>query len=165
MALERRRMREIPSDAIILTEEQALQYQTKILNNWKATSDIFWYKYGSVFLGTATMLSGAYANNYLRRKFKVMKFGRISSYLPISVVPAMMSVLFHHQFVLKNLVLSNDDTCPICMEVRASCVQAASGIILPVILAPLSTIASGISFFSWSINIQHITCLTLPVSL
>ncbi|VEN54061.1 unnamed protein product [Callosobruchus maculatus] len=141
MALERRRIQDVPKDAIILTEDQALQYQTKILNNWNTPSDIFAYKYGSVFLGTATMLAGAYTNNFFRRKFKVTKYGQVSSYLPISVVPAMMSLIFHHQFVLKYLVLENEDTCPVCMEVRASSLQAVTGTILPLILAPLSTIS------------------------
>nr|CAH7768730.1 unnamed protein product [Callosobruchus chinensis] len=146
MALERRRVQELPKDAIILTEDQALKYQTRILNEWKTTSDVFGYKYGSIFLGTATMLVGAYTNNFFRRKFKVMKYGQVSSYLPISIVPAMMSLIFHHQFVLRDLVLENRGVCPICMEVRASSLQAVTGSILPLVLAPLSTIAVSIMY-------------------
>lgn len=40
MALEKKKYSEIPTDAIILSEEEALKYHTKLLNNWKTPSDV-----------------------------------------------------------------------------------------------------------------------------
>lgn len=40
MALDKKKISEIPSDAIILTEDEAVKYQMKLLNNWKFPSDV-----------------------------------------------------------------------------------------------------------------------------
>lgn len=40
MALLRAKKTAIPSDAVILNEEDALRYQLQILRNWKNTSDV-----------------------------------------------------------------------------------------------------------------------------
>lgn len=39
MALQKKRTSEIPQDAVILTEQKALIYQSRILNNWPDSSD------------------------------------------------------------------------------------------------------------------------------
>lgn len=40
MALEKKKLSEIPADAVKLTEKQAMQYHYSILNNWKSESDV-----------------------------------------------------------------------------------------------------------------------------
>lgn len=40
MALEKKKVSEIPSDAVMLTEKQAMQYHYSVLNNWKSVSDV-----------------------------------------------------------------------------------------------------------------------------
>lgn len=40
MALLLKRKTEIPDDAILLTEEQALEYHYKLINNWKDQTDV-----------------------------------------------------------------------------------------------------------------------------
>jgi hypothetical protein len=40
MALLRKKYGEIPPDAVVLTEEEAFKYQTKILNSWTEQNDV-----------------------------------------------------------------------------------------------------------------------------
>lgn len=40
MALQKGKLSEFPEDAVRLTESQALEYQFKLLRNWKETSDV-----------------------------------------------------------------------------------------------------------------------------
>lgn len=40
MALLLKKKAEIPDDAIILTEDKAIEYQYKIINNWKDQSEV-----------------------------------------------------------------------------------------------------------------------------
>ncbi|XP_018578643.1 uncharacterized protein LOC108916823 [Anoplophora glabripennis] len=140
MALEKKKVGEIPQDAVVLSKEQALKYHYAILNNWKSESDIFAYKYGSVFLGVSTMLVGGYINNHFRRKLKLFSYGRISSYLPICAAPATMCFFLHHEVVLKDLVLLQQNHCPICMEMKASAFQSLFGLALPLALAPITSL-------------------------
>lgn len=40
MALMKSKIEEVPKDAVVLTEAEALKYQYKILRNWKNQSDV-----------------------------------------------------------------------------------------------------------------------------
>lgn len=40
MALLKGKFSEVPSDAVILSEEDAVKYQTKVLKQWKKKSDV-----------------------------------------------------------------------------------------------------------------------------
>jgi ABC-type sugar transport system permease subunit len=42
-------------------------------------------------------LSGIYINRHYRTKLKLGNFARISTYIPIVALPAMVSAVFHHQ--------------------------------------------------------------------
>lgn len=40
MALSKAKYSEIPSDAVVLTESEAVLYQSRILNKWQNSSDV-----------------------------------------------------------------------------------------------------------------------------
>lgn len=40
MALEKSRRSAVPTDAIIISEKEAFEYQRKILDKWNVTSDV-----------------------------------------------------------------------------------------------------------------------------
>lgn len=40
MALSKAQVKNIPPDAIVLTEKQALKYQMKLINSWKNPWDV-----------------------------------------------------------------------------------------------------------------------------
>lgn len=41
MALQRSRHHDLPKDAVVLTETEALAYQTNILNKWDNRKDVY----------------------------------------------------------------------------------------------------------------------------
>ncbi|XP_044261827.1 uncharacterized protein LOC123009515 [Tribolium madens] len=141
MALLRKNFSDIPPDAVILSEEEALKYQSKLLNTWKNTSDIFGYKFGPYILSAAGFFSGFFLNSYYRQKFKLLGHGRASTYLPVCILPATFSLLTHVEFVQKDVVLQKRGTCPTCLEMRGAAIQALIGCVFPTVLAPMANLS------------------------
>ncbi|KAJ8967842.1 hypothetical protein NQ317_005513 [Molorchus minor] len=150
MALQKK-TGERPEDAVILTEHEAVKYHSRILHTWDNVWDTFAYKYGCFLLGGATVMSSMYINNYFRMKFKVLHYGRMSSYIPICLIPGTLVFILHQQLVLKELILLNQETCPICIELRASVVQGTLGCLLPLTLAPASAISLAHSYGTYNV--------------
>ncbi|XP_072396145.1 uncharacterized protein [Diabrotica undecimpunctata] len=99
MALQKEKYSKIPEDAVILTEDQALIYQTRLMTNWPNTKDVFGFKYGSIAIATASMVTGIYFNQHFRGMFRLLNYGQMSSYLPITAVPTAISLFAHQQLV------------------------------------------------------------------
>nr|CAD7442485.1 unnamed protein product [Timema bartmani] len=89
---------DIPSDAILLDEEGAVRYQWKTIWDWKPRIDVWPFVHGFSILGGASGFAGLYINSHYRRKLKLLNCGRLSTYLPNVVLPAIMSTVTHHQF-------------------------------------------------------------------
>ncbi|CAG9839615.1 unnamed protein product [Diabrotica balteata] len=140
MALQKEKYSKIPEDAVILTEDQALIYQTKLMANWPNTKDVFGFKYGSMAIATASMVTGIYFNQHFRGMFRLLNYGQMSSYLPITAIPTAISLFSHQQFVLGPLLLDRKG-CPICLQTRASAIQALCGCLLPLVLSPITSLA------------------------
>ncbi|XP_064214039.1 uncharacterized protein LOC657376 [Tribolium castaneum] len=141
MALSRKNFSDIPPDAVILTEEEAFKYQSKLLNSWKDTSDILGYKYGPYLLSAAGFFSGFFLNSYYRQKFKLLSYGRASTYLPMCFLPAAFSFLTHVEFVQSDVILQKRDACPVCLEMRGAAIQGLVGCVFPTILAPMANLS------------------------
>lgn len=53
-------------------------------------------------------LTSAYINNHYRTKLRLHNYGRFSSYLPVVVLPTLVTALFHQQvYCLLLLFVSN----------------------------------------------------------
>jgi hypothetical protein len=148
MALLRKKYGEIPPDAVVLTEEEAFKYQTKILNSWTDQSDVLGYKFGRYFLATASALSGLYINNHYRNKFKLFHYGRLSTYLPLCFLPSAFSMVLHMELVLKDVVLQKRNSCLVCLEMRGSAMQAMVGCAFPLLLAPVACLSLAHRYFT-----------------
>lgn len=104
----------LPADAVLLTEEQAIKYQTKLIDGWKENGEVYEIKYffisifsylilifrwalrlGSGILGSVSVITSIYINNHFRYKLKLGSYGRFSTYMPIVVIPAIMTTLFN----------------------------------------------------------------------
>ncbi|KAK9873633.1 hypothetical protein WA026_023418 [Henosepilachna vigintioctopunctata] len=140
MALIKANYKEIPKDAIVLSEAEAVNYQLKILFNWKNQWEIFGFKYGGIFLSCGAAITGIYVNNHYRQKVKLHTFGKITSYLPICVIPSILAYFLHFQLIIPDMILQKT-ACPVCLELRSSAIQATVGCLMPTILAPLSSFA------------------------
>ncbi|XP_030377089.1 uncharacterized protein LOC115625983 [Scaptodrosophila lebanonensis] len=138
MALTRVRRGELPQDAVIITEDQALRYQWKIITAWDKMSDVWSLRYTPGIISALAAASGAYINNHYRTKLRLGSSGRFSSYLPIVVVPAMFTMLTHKFFIQRPILVNPLSECPVCIQVRAAAFQTALGVVYPSILAPLA---------------------------
>ncbi|KAJ8919120.1 hypothetical protein NQ315_012105 [Exocentrus adspersus] len=155
MALERKRLNEIPSDAVMLSEEDALNYHYKILNNWKNDSDVFAYRYGAIFLGITSSITGVYLNSHFRKKLKLFHYGKIASYLPLCTIPAFAAYLLHQQRIVRNLVLLNERQCPVCLEIRASAFQNFAGLGLPLVLTPIISLGLAHKYGTYNLPLMN----------
>lgn len=52
-------------------------------------------KYGAGILGSLSAVTGMFINHHYRGKLRLGTFGTFSTYLPIVVLPAMVSTLYH----------------------------------------------------------------------
>uniref|UniRef100_A0A182PL12 Transmembrane protein 126A n=1 Tax=Anopheles epiroticus TaxID=199890 RepID=A0A182PL12_9DIPT len=111
MALLHKKASEIPKDAVLLSEEEAIQYFLKLVQNWENKSEVWPIIYTPGLLGAGTVCTGFFINNYYRRALKLGSYGRLSSYLPAVALPAIMATFFHSTFVLPDIVLRKEP-CP-----------------------------------------------------
>ncbi|KAI4459736.1 hypothetical protein MML48_6g00004360 [Holotrichia oblita] len=149
MSVAEAKLSEVPPDAILLSKHDAIIHQLKIMKSWKNKSDTFVFRYGGTFLGCISAGVGIFLNSHFRKKYRLFDYGRLSSYLPIVVLPAALSLLFHTQFVTTETTLPN--ICATCMETRASAIQAMTGCVLPLILAPLSSIPVAMQYHTYDV--------------
>ncbi|XP_066138894.1 uncharacterized protein [Euwallacea fornicatus] len=146
MVLLKSNVSDIPENSIILSEADALKYQINIINKWDKSSEIFALKHGPYILGAGALLSGAFFNNYFRRKFLLRHYGSLASYFPICFVPGAASAILHSEAILKKIILMKFDECPMCMEMRAVVVQTSLGVLYPLVLAPIGCAALAVRF-------------------
>ncbi|XP_030768107.1 uncharacterized protein LOC115891703 [Sitophilus oryzae] len=140
MSFGRASSKDLPKDAKVLTEEQALGFQIEIIKKWPSRLEVAALRYGPFLLGAASVYTGVFLNSHFRKKLMLFHYGKLSTYLPIVVLPAASSLLYHYEFVLKDIVLMKTP-CPTCIELRSAAFQALFGVIFPLILAPLGCAA------------------------
>ncbi|XP_017780560.1 PREDICTED: transmembrane protein 126A [Nicrophorus vespilloides] len=171
MALIKGKLSEIPSDAVLLSEKEAVEYQVKLIRNWRYPMDVFAFKYGACLLASSSAAAGIYMNSHYRMKFKLLHYGRVSSYMPIVLLPAALSLILHTEAVLPKLTLGV--SCPTCIELRAASLQAAFGGIMPPVLGVLSSVALAVQYGTYNVPyvtreplkvLQIVTKMTKPIS-
>ncbi|XP_037818447.1 uncharacterized protein LOC119608191 [Lucilia sericata] len=138
MALSRARSNEIPKDAVVISEEQALAYQWKIISNWEKLSEVWSLRYAPGIIAAFATGTGIFVNNHYRQKLKLGTYGRFSTYLPIVVIPALFTLSCHKLFVQRSILLQPMSECPTCVQMRAAAFQVGFGVIYPTILAPMA---------------------------
>ncbi|EDW78148.1 uncharacterized protein Dwil_GK24843 [Drosophila willistoni] len=138
MALARARPDQLPKDAVIITEDQALKYQWKIITAWDKLGDVWALRYSSGVLSAMAAVTGAYINNHYRTKLRLGNQGRLSSYLPIVAVPAIFTMLTHKFFIQRPILINPMGECPVCIQVRSAAFQTGLGVVYPTILAPFA---------------------------
>lgn len=82
-------------------------------------------------------MSSIYINSHYRGKLKLGTYGRLSSYIPAVILPALMTTFFHKFYVVPEVVL-NTRQCPVCVQTKAGLLQAGFSTAYPMLLAPMS---------------------------
>ncbi|KAL3278752.1 hypothetical protein HHI36_016280 [Cryptolaemus montrouzieri] len=154
MALVKRKHGNIPEDAVLLSESQALTHQMNILNNWKNAWDVFGFRYSGICLSIAGGLTGIFIHNHYRIKLKLFEFGKLSTYIPVCILPSVLTYFMHVEIIIPDLILKKTE-CPICVEMRASAIQATLGCILPAVLAPISSLSMAVKYATFDVPYLH----------
>ncbi|KAL0994568.1 hypothetical protein UPYG_G00124120 [Umbra pygmaea] len=91
------------------------------------------YNYGPIYLGGNGAFAGLIANSLYRRALNVTQ-GRLTSSLPMAVLPFLTTVAIYNVTV-SNPLLSGDLKCPSCVLVRGALVGAVCAGVYPILLA------------------------------
>ncbi|XP_055382565.1 uncharacterized protein LOC129612812 [Condylostylus longicornis] len=139
MAFLKKKFEELPEDAVIISQEQAYNYQLKLIHNWDKLSEVWALRFGPGVLGAIGGLSGIYINKHFRTKLKLGNYGKFSTYLPIVILPALFSTINHKVSIQKSIILQSE-MCPVCIQMRAAGFQVGLGTIYPAVIAPFATL-------------------------
>ncbi|XP_058445525.1 uncharacterized protein LOC131426662 isoform X2 [Malaya genurostris] len=104
--------------------------------------------YTAGILGASTVVSSVYLNNHYRSKLRLSNYGRLSSYLPGVVLPAIMATFFHKTYILPEVALSKQQ-CPVCIQTKSGLFQAGFSTIYPMLLAPISAFMFATRHFTY----------------
>jgi len=107
-----------------------------ILKNWPNAMEKWGVLGSAPVLGLASVATGFFINRHFRETLYLVNAGRISSYLVMFMFPGITAGLTHHMRITDK-ILSNQEKCPVCTQVRAGIAQLVTGIVYPAILAPL----------------------------
>lgn len=128
---------EIPSDAVIITEEEALKRQWNIVTHWKKRSEVWPLRHGSTVVGGLTAITAMILTNHYRARLKLRSFGKIPMYLPTVFLPSFTSAVCHKVSVSNAVLLQSE--CPLCIQGRAIMSQFFFSIALPMGLASIGS--------------------------
>ncbi|XP_070160345.1 transmembrane protein 126A [Polyergus mexicanus] len=145
---------EIPKGAVILSKIEALTHQIEVIRNWKPQSDVWSLIYGRPILSGAAALTGIYINQRFRRKLKLRNYGLFSTISGLITGPTIATSLLYSEIILNRLLLL-EVSCPLCLESKSILLQICTGLLFPLILAPLAN-------FSIAANsgLHNIPCIT-----
>ncbi|CAH0581100.1 unnamed protein product [Chrysodeixis includens] len=138
MALQK--SQKVPKDAVELDELQATEYVWDLVTDWKPISDTWALRYASFALGGLNALCGLMINSHYRNKLKLGNYGFFASSLPITIMPGVLTAMFHRHMVSTDLLLMKNEACPMCYEIRSGALQLSMGLLYPLILAPASSL-------------------------
>lgn len=71
------------------------RFYALVIDGWKPQNQIWALTKGHIILGAASAFSGIYINTIFRRKLRLAHYGQFSTYLPIAVLPTLMTAVFH----------------------------------------------------------------------
>ncbi|XP_051155888.1 uncharacterized protein LOC127278287 [Leptopilina boulardi] len=126
----------IPKNAVLLTESEAVEYQWNKINNWPAQLEVWAFKYGMGSLGTIAGFTALYIGRHHRRKLKLFGYGYISTFLSTVASTSLVTLYFHSKFITSNLLV-HKTPCSVCLQTRAMLLQTCTGVIYPLIVSPI----------------------------
>ena len=70
----------------------------------------------------ASILSGALVNDYLRQLFFLRSYGRMSTFIPITIIPPILAMM-SNQYIVGTRMLADQEQCPVCTELTSAGIQ------------------------------------------
>uniref|UniRef100_U5EFQ6 Putative conserved plasma membrane protein n=1 Tax=Corethrella appendiculata TaxID=1370023 RepID=U5EFQ6_9DIPT len=148
MALHQKKSSEIPADAVKLDEIGAINYFYDLIVNWDNSRDVWPLRFAGPILGISTTVTSLYVNSHYRVKLKLGSYGRLSSYLPIVVLPSIMSIVSHSGFIQPRVILQKDP-CTVCTQMRAATFHSFFAVAYPTLLAPIASFLFATRHFTY----------------
>lgn len=139
---------EKPHGVHLLTDNEVLSLQMKTITKWKPRYQMWPFTWGVGILGGTAAVSGIYVNNYLRRQLGLMHLARLGTYAPTVILPVVLATTFH-KFLITDRILVGDFPCTVCAGVQSGSIQAAAGVLYPLILGPLVCVASARKYYTY----------------
>ncbi|XP_014616906.1 PREDICTED: uncharacterized protein LOC106794037 [Polistes canadensis] len=127
---------EIPSNAIVLTQREAIQYRWKQIHNWVPKREVWPFSYGPALLGGVASISSLYINIRIRNIMKLRSFGLASSTISMALCPGVFTILAQMEFVTEKVFLPVQ-TCPLCIQINSLIAQNFCSLVYPLILSPV----------------------------
>ncbi|PSN50576.1 hypothetical protein C0J52_24903, partial [Blattella germanica] len=128
MSLQKGNKGDQPSGSILLTEDQAREYQYKVIYGWEPQRDV--------------------------SKLKLGIYGRVSTYIPLVVLPTFASAILHQQVISLDVIIQKTP-CPTCLQVRSALIQVSTSVLYPAILGPLASFSMASNYLTY--RLPHLT--------
>ncbi|XP_013787901.1 uncharacterized protein LOC106471827 [Limulus polyphemus] len=126
----------VPEGAIILTEEEAVQARLQLVHSWKPRSEVWPFTYGQVLISAISGAGGFYCNHYYRKCMKLRNCARMSTYIPVVVLPSLLTPILHSTLITSDILIGKTP-CSLCVQIKAMALQVTIGALYPMVLAPL----------------------------
>ncbi|XP_052784657.1 uncharacterized protein LOC128220334 isoform X2 [Mya arenaria] len=139
---------ERPEGAIRLTRDEVMKYQDARIRSWEPQSDVWFHKYGFSFSLISASASGYLIMAYLRRKFCLgASHGRIASFAPVMVLPAVGAVMMSD---VQRRTLLSVPNCETCVKVRSGVYQTVCSMLYPTLLSPILCVYFSRKFMTYA---------------
>lgn len=141
---------QMPEEGRWMTNEEVLNMQMKVITSWKPHSEMWPFSWGLGMLGGASALTGAFVNNFCRRKLGLMNFARTATYFPTVALPVVLGTFFH-KVMVTDRILVGDSPCTVCAATRSGAIQSLSSGVYPMILGPLVCVAMARKYHTYPV--------------
>jgi len=142
---------DVPQDCKSISKRDVELAFVNCVSEWDDWTEVKFLRHGGDALGAVGGATGFYFNRYYRQKLKLGNYGFLSTYLPIIVLPAFMTVAYHKTFIVPEVYSWHPTKCLTCLQAKAAGFQAFLGTIQPAILAPLSSFMFATRHFTYRI--------------
>ncbi|XP_067944570.1 uncharacterized protein [Watersipora subatra] len=110
----------------------------KMLLKSKPPSEI-WPTYSQYIIAGSNYISAVVLTYNLRRKLKIFHAARALSYVFAPIGPSLLAGVIHELTIMKSIYNEEDPSCPVCLPLRAACLNLAAGWAVPTAISLLTT--------------------------
>jgi len=150
MSVQKGHISNVPKNAVVLSESDALDYQLKMVNQWSPSYEMWPLKFGSMYLAATCAATGFIISEQFRGLCLLPKYSRWMVGVPITTFSALGVLLFQSKIITEDVML-NKTSCIPCLQGRSAMLQGFFGSVYPTII-----LSFGSTLFAQRLNIKLI---------